>query len=74
MIEAIPMEEELLTTKELADFLRLNEKKIYQLVRDSGIPHVRIAGKWLFPKRHVLRWIDENVQREKDILIVGRIF
>ncbi len=65
------MEEELLTTKELADFLRLNEKKIYQLVRDSGIPHVRIAGKWLFPKQHVLRWIDENVQREKDILIVG---
>lgn len=65
------MEEELLTTKELSDFLRLNEKKIYQLVRDSGIPHVKIAGKWLFPKRHVLRWIDENVQREKDILIVG---
>ncbi|MDD5724127.1 MAG: helix-turn-helix transcriptional regulator [Syntrophales bacterium] len=65
------MKEELLTTKELADFLRLNEKKIYQLVRDSGIPHVRIAGKWLFPKSHVLRWIDENVQREKDILIVG---
>lgn len=65
------MKEELLTTKELADFLRLNEKKIYQLVRDSGIPHVRIAGKWLFPKHHVLRWIDENVQREKDILIVG---
>ncbi|MBW2675350.1 MAG: helix-turn-helix transcriptional regulator [Deltaproteobacteria bacterium] len=65
------MEEELLTTKELANFLRLNEKKIYQLVRDSVIPHVKIAGKWLFPKRHVLRWIDENVQREKDILIVG---
>lgn len=65
------MEKELLTTKELADFLRFNEKKIYQLVRDSGIPHVKIAGKWLFPRRHVLRWIDEQVQREKDILIAG---
>jgi putative molybdopterin biosynthesis protein len=65
------MGEELLTTKELADFLRLNEKKVYQLIRNGGIPHVRIAGKWLFPKGHVMRWIDERVQREKDILMVG---
>ncbi len=63
--------EELLTTKELADFLRLNEKKVYQLIREGGVPHVRIAGKWLFPKGHVMRWIDERVQREKDIFMVG---
>lgn len=63
--------EELLTTRELADLLRLNEKKVYQLVRKGDIPRVRITGKWLFPKWHVLRWIDERVQREKDILIAG---
>jgi putative molybdopterin biosynthesis protein len=63
--------EELLTTKELADFLRLNEKKVYQLIKEGGIPHVRIAGKWLFPKGHIMRWIDERVQREKDIFMVG---
>jgi putative molybdopterin biosynthesis protein len=63
--------DEILTTKELAEFLRLNEKKIYHLVREGGIPHIRITGKWLFPKRHVLRWIEENVQREEDILIAG---
>ena len=62
---------ELMTTRELADFLRLNEKKVYQLIRDGNIPHVKIAGKWLFPKAHVLRWIDENVQRERDIQIIG---
>ncbi len=61
----------LLTTKELATLLRLNEKKVYQLVKECNIPHVRIAGKWLFPERHVTRWIDENVHREKDIFIVG---
>ena len=61
----------LLTTKELADFLRLNEKKVYELVRDGNIPHVRIAGKWLFPKDHIIRWIDENVEREKDIHVIG---
>ncbi len=62
---------EMLTTKELADLLRLNEKKIYQLVKEGGLPHVNIAGKWLFPEGHIRRWIDENVQRGKDILIMG---
>jgi len=61
----------MLTTKELADLLRLNEKKIYQLVKEGGLPHVNIAGKWLFPEGHIRRWIDENVQRGKDILIMG---
>jgi excisionase family DNA binding protein len=63
--------EELLNTKELADLLRLNEKKVYQLVKEGTVPHVRIAGKWLFPKEHILRWIDESVERERDLLIVG---
>lgn len=62
---------EMLTTKELADLLRLNEKKIYQLVKEGDLPHVNIAGKWLFPEWHIRRWIDENVQRGKDILIMG---
>jgi len=65
------MMEELLTTKELAEFLRLNEKKVYQLIKEGGVPHVRIAGKWLFPKGHVMRWLDERVQRERDIHMVG---
>ena len=63
--------QELLTTKELAEFLRLNEKKVYQLIRDVGIPHVKITGKWLFPRSHIERWIDEQVQRENDFSIAG---
>lgn len=66
-----PTMNEMLTTRELAELLRLNEKKVYELVRDGTVPHVRIAGKWLFPRSHVLRWIDENVEREKDLHIVG---
>jgi len=31
---------ELLNTKELADLLRLNEKKVYQLVKEGIVPHV----------------------------------
>ncbi len=62
---------EMLTTRELSELLRLNEKKVYQLVRDGNVPRVRIAGKWLFPRSHVMRWIDENVERERDIFFAG---
>ncbi len=62
---------DMLTTRELAELLRINEKKVYQLVRDGTIPRVRVAGKWLFPRNHVLRWIDENVEGGRDICIAG---
>ena len=61
--------EELLTTKELSEFIRINEKKVYQMVKNGEVPYVKLGGKWLFPRKHLLRWIDENVQKEKTILI-----
>lgn len=63
--------EELLTTKEVARLLRLNEKKVYQLVNSGQIPHVRIAGKWLFPRKEVHRWLKERTEREMDLLLAG---
>ena len=39
-----------LTTKELAQLLRLGERKIYDLAANGDIPCVRAVGKLLFPK------------------------
>ena len=38
------------TTKEVAKYLKINEKKVYQLIKEGEIPCTRVAGKWLFPK------------------------
>ncbi len=54
------MTDELMTTRELAKYLSLNEKKIYALVRRGDIPRTRVTGKYLFPKRLIDRWIDDN--------------
>lgn len=62
-----------LNTKDMADILRLKENKGNQWGEEGALPQVMIAGKWLFPRGHILRWIDENVQRERDSLIVGGI-
>jgi excisionase family DNA binding protein len=49
-----------MTTKEVASYLRLNEKKVYALVSDGQLPAARISGKWLFPKHLVDQWVEQN--------------
>ena len=44
---------EFLTTSEAADYLRLGERKLYELVTNGAIPCTKVTGKWLFP-RHEL--------------------
>lgn len=51
------MSEPLLTTAELAKYLRLGERKIYDLVAKREIPCTRVAGKWLFPRELVDAWL-----------------
>jgi len=38
----------LLSTKKVAQFLSVNEKMIYSLVTEKGLPATKITGKWLF--------------------------
>ncbi len=48
------------STREVAALLRMTERTVYELVRERQIPTVRVAGKWLFPRDLVERWLDEN--------------
>jgi len=51
-----------MTVKEVARYLSLNEKKIYALIKREDIPCTKVTGKWMFPKRHIDRWLEENMQ------------
>lgn len=46
--------------KQVADYLNLNEKKVYELVKDKQIPATKVTGKWLFPRTLIDRWIMES--------------
>lgn len=48
---------ELLTTEETAEYLRLSERKLYELVAAGGLPCTKITGRWLFPKQALDRWV-----------------
>jgi excisionase family DNA binding protein len=49
-----------LTTKEVADLLRLKERKVYDLAARGEIPCVKATGKLLFPKAEINQWIQHK--------------
>lgn len=51
----------LMTVREVAAYLRLGERKVYDLVARGEIPCVRVTGKLLFPRAHVDLWLTERV-------------
>jgi excisionase family DNA binding protein len=48
----------LMSTKEVAQFLNVNEKMVYTLVSEKGLPATKITGKWLFPLHLVEQWVE----------------
>jgi len=56
------MTREMLTTKEVAEYLSINEKQVYRLIKEKKIPATRITGKWLFPKNLIEEWIMANAR------------
>ena len=50
----------MMTTREVAGFLGVNEKMVYSLIADKGLPASKVTGKWLFPVHLVEQWIENN--------------
>jgi len=50
----------LLSTREVAEYLGVNEKMIYTLVAEKGLPASKVTGKWIFPLYLVEQWVEAN--------------
>jgi len=60
-----------MTTREVAEYLRIKERKVYDLVREKRIPCTRPAGKWLFPKDLIDRWVAEGAEVPGGAVVSG---
>lgn len=63
-----------LTTREVADLLRVKERKVYDLAAAGEIPHRRITGKLLFPSAEIASWIEGETNasaRERPAVLTG---
>jgi putative molybdopterin biosynthesis protein len=52
---------DLLTTDEAATYLRLSERKLYELVAHGAVPCSKVTGRWLFPKAALDRWVSAGL-------------
>ncbi|HEY9549058.1 MAG TPA: helix-turn-helix domain-containing protein, partial [Kiloniellaceae bacterium] len=46
-----------LTTREVAELLRVKERKVYDLAAAGDIPCRRVTGKLLFPRAEIEAWL-----------------
>lgn len=51
------MLENILTIREVADLLKINEKTVYKLAAASKIPGVKVGGSWRFDHATISTWI-----------------
>ena len=56
------MQSDILTIREVAEYLKLNEKTTYRLVSEGKIPGFKVGGAWRFRKAEIDRWIKEQEQ------------
>ncbi|WP_239988706.1 substrate-binding domain-containing protein [Paramagnetospirillum kuznetsovii] len=50
----------MMDTHQVARYLRVKERKVYDLLKERRIPCTRVTGKWLFPKTEIDAWLKRN--------------
>ncbi|WP_290536737.1 helix-turn-helix domain-containing protein [Alcanivorax sp.] len=51
------MDDEILTLKEVATYLKLAEKTAYRLAAEGKLPGFKVGGSWRFRRIDIERWI-----------------
>lgn len=55
-----PTPDEVMTVKEVADYLRLAESTVYRLVKKGSLPGRKLGGNWRFSRKGLDEWLRER--------------
>jgi excisionase family DNA binding protein len=56
------MPNDILTVKEVADYLKVNERTIYRLATNGELPAFRVGASWRFRLNEIDKWISTQSQ------------
>jgi excisionase family DNA binding protein len=65
----LPTDETFLTTEEVLEYLNVNLRTVYRLIKAGSIPAVRVGRQWRFRKRDIDKWLEG--QRHSDTKATG---
>jgi excisionase family DNA binding protein len=54
------MQETLLTTEQIAQYLRVDKFTVYRLVTQGKIPAFKVGNQWRFKKKMIDSWLMTN--------------
>ena len=60
MTSTRPTNDVFLTTEEVLDYLQVNLRTVYRLIKAGKIPAVRVGRQWRFRKRDIDAWLDSQ--------------
>jgi excisionase family DNA binding protein len=55
------MQENLLTTDQVARYLRVDKFTVYRLVTQKKIPAFKVGNQWRFKKRMIEDWLNTQI-------------
>ncbi len=55
--------DDILTIKQLSEYLMVSEKTIYRMVEKNDLPAIRVGGQWRFRRRDIDTWIDNQIRK-----------
>jgi excisionase family DNA binding protein len=55
------MEDRLMTVKQLATYLNVNERTVLKLVQEGALPGVKVGNQWRFRKAMIDTWLDDQM-------------
>jgi excisionase family DNA binding protein len=53
---------DVMTVREVAEYLKVKERTIYRLVAKGGIPAFKVGGSWRFRRAEIDEWITRSTQ------------
>jgi len=52
--------ENLMTIEEVADYLRVKKRTVYEWLKQGKIPAFKTVGQWRFKKEKIDRWLESS--------------
>lgn len=67
------MDDDILTIEEVAKYLRVSERTVYDWAQKGEIPSGKIGTVWRFKKSEIERWVNERLSSNRPVALISSV-
>jgi len=67
------MDDDILTIEEVAKYLRVSERTVYDWAQEGEIPSGKIGTVWRFKKSEIERWVNERLSSNRPVSLINSV-